>query len=137
MKVGRSAGVVLAAVLLAMALMGNSQSTTSAQQTRPRAWLVSPMEGEIVQGPDVTFRVESSGVRLPEEHFHLLVDGAVLRHVPGTAIPLAQVDMVHFRAKTTTIRLSPGPHVVVLIATNNDHVPLTPWAGQSRYFVVR
>lgn len=122
---------VLVVLVVAMGFWGglSAQSRT--------ALLTTPVEGEIVQGPNVTFTVESTGIRLPEEHFHLLLDGAALRYVLGNPVPLGQVDIVHFRANRTTIRFDPGPHFVVLIATDNDHVPLRPWTGVSRYFFVR
>lgn len=101
------------------------------------ARLISPSEGEIVTGPIVAFRVEHSGIRLPDEHFHLLIDGGALEYVAGNPVPLARVDMVHFRAATTSVRMTPGPHFVVLVATDANHVPLRPWVGSSTYFFVR
>jgi hypothetical protein len=125
------------AILVVLTTMSLNILVSAQAQVVRSARLVSPTDGEIVVGPNVTFRVESSGVRLPDEHFHLLIDGAALEYISGNPIPLGRVDMVHFRAATTTVRMSPGPHFVVLIATDSNHVPLRPWVGSSAYFFVR
>lgn len=127
---------ILAIVVVSTIMSLNVLVSAQAQAVRS-ARLVSPTEGEIVVGPNVTFRVEFSGIRLPDEHFHLLIDGAALEYVSGNPVPLGRVDMVHFRAATTTVRMTPGPHFVVLVATDNNHVPLRPWVGSSTYFFVR
>ncbi len=111
-------------------------NAASAQPART-ARIVSPAQGEIVQGPNVTFAVEASGVRLPDEHFHLFIDDAALRYVLGNPIPVGQVDFVHFRALTTTVRLAPGPHFVVLILGDAQHVPFRPLVIDTRYFFVQ
>lgn len=122
-------GLVLAVVF--------ASSTVSLGQGGRTVQLVSPSEGEVVEGPNVTFRVESSGVRLPDEHFHLLIDAAALDYVLGNPVPVGRVDMVHFRAATTTVRMTPGPHFIVVVAGDNNHMPLRPWTADSRYFFVK
>lgn len=127
-----TAGFLIIAVLAG----GLGFWTTAFAQART-VRLVSPAEGEVVQGPNVTFTVEFSGIKLPDEHFHLLIDGGALRYVLGNPIPTAQVDQIHFRAATTTVRLEPGPHFVVLVPADPQHVPFRPWISDSRYFFVR
>jgi hypothetical protein len=109
---------------------------TSAQPARV-VRIISPEQGEMVAGPDVTFIVEAPGVRLPDEHLHVFVDGAALRYVLGNPVPIGQADFVHFRALKTTIRLPAGPHFVVIVAGDPQHVPFWPLVADSRYFFVR
>lgn len=101
------------------------------------ARLLSPRNGEIIQGPNVTFTVESRGIKLPDEHFHLFLDEAGLKYVLGNPVPLGVVEFVHFRAATTTVRFNSGPHFVVLVSTDANHVPLQPLLVDSVYFFVR
>lgn len=129
----RRLGALCAVIALTLAFAVNA----AAQGEARRARLASPAEGEIVEGPNVTFRVEHSGIRLPEEHFHVLLDAAALEYVAGNPIPIGRVEMVHFRAASTTVRMTAGTHFVVLISTNNDHLPLRPWTGESRFFFVK
>lgn len=124
-------------LLLVAAVAGGIGLWTTASAQSRAVRLVSPAEGELVQGPNVTFTVEFSGIKLPDEHFHVLIDGGALRYVLGNPIPTAQVDMVHFRAASTTVRLEPGPHFVVLVPADAQHVPFKPWISDSRYFFVR
>lgn len=91
----------------------------------------------MIQGPNVTFQVASSGVKLPDEHFHLLIDAAALEYVLGNPVPVGRADMVHFRAASTTVRMTAGPHFVVVVAGDSTHTPLRPWTADSRYFFVR
>ena len=127
--------VLMAAALVAAVLVTGIWSTVSAQARTVR--IVSPAEGEVVQGPNVTFTVESSGVKLPDEHFHLFIDGGALRYVLGNPIPTGQVDMIHFRTTSTTARLESGPHFVVLVPGDAQHVPFRPWVSDSRYLFVK
>lgn len=125
--------LALTGVLGVLLLTGIPTSAQPARAVR----IISPAYGEIVEGPNVKIVVEAAGVKLPDEHFHVFIDGAALRYVLGNPIPIGQVDIVHFRALTTTVRLSTGPHFVVVIAGDAQHVPLKPWAVDSRYFFVR
>ena len=122
-------GVVLALTLVTWA-------TVSAKP--PVAKIVAPEEGEIVQGPNVTFTVESSGFKVPDDaHYHLFIDQAALRYVLGNPVPIGQEDFVHSRTLTTTVKLNPGAHFVVLVVGDPQHVPLRPFVGESRYFFVK
>lgn len=121
-----------AAVLAIVVLIWSAAFAQPARTAR----IVSPAQGEIVQGPNVTFTVEASGIMLPDEHFHLFIDEAANRYVLGNPIPV-EVGFVHFRTPTTTVRLAPGPHVVVMVAGDAQHVPLRPLVIDSRYFFVR
>lgn len=104
------------------------------------ARIVSPAQGAIVQGPDVTFSVTSSGIKVPGQgHYHLLVDDAAAKYMLGQPIPTDEKN-VHF-GKTlppkATVKLSPGGHVVVLVVANPAHVAFVPLITDSRYVWVK
>lgn len=120
---------------ITLALISTSWTLVSAQARLVK--IVSPAEGEVIAGPNVTFTVQATGVKLPDEHFHLFIDDAAIRYVLGNPVPTGQVDFVHFRALTTTVRLTPGPHVAVLVPGDANHVPFRPWVSDTVYFFVR
>jgi len=128
-----TSSLVLIGVLGVLLLTGTPSSAQPARAVR----IVSPVQGEIVEGPNVTISLEAVGVKLPDEHFHVLIDSAALNYILGNPIPIGQADIVHFRALTTTVRLPAGPHLVVVIAGDAQHVPLRPMAVDSGYFFVR
>lgn len=130
MKITRVAAT--AAVLGFVLLIWSAAFAQPARTAR----IVSPAQGEIVEGPNVTFTVEASGIRLPDEHFHLFIDEAATRYVLGNPIPV-EAGFVHFRTLTTTVRLAPGPHIVALVAGDAQHAPLRPLVIDSRYLFVR
>ncbi len=128
---------IATAIAIGVILLVVFGGTLSAQPRRV-ARIAAPAEGEIVQGPNVTFTVESSGFKVPEEgHYHLFIDQAALRYVLGNPIPLGQVDFVHFRTPTTTVKLDGGPHIAVLVPGDPQHVPFRPIISDSRYFFVK
>jgi hypothetical protein len=131
------AAITLAAVTVALYGAG-AQGQLPSPPPGAKAWIVSPSPGEIVQGPDVTVTVESTGIRIPDQgHYHLLVDEAALHYVLGLPIPQGE-GYVHFRLPPrATVRLSPGPHVVVLVMGNPAHVPFVPLLSDARYFFVK
>lgn len=102
------------------------------------ARIVSPAQGAILQGPDVTFTVTSSGIKVPDQgHYHLLVDDAAAKYMLGQPIPTDEKN-VHFKLPPkAALKLSPGGHVVVLVVANPAHVAFVPLITDSRYVWVK
>lgn len=140
-RMARLLRLALVSLLAAGALLSPrtwAQGPPPEPPAHARTWIVSPVQGAIVQGPDVTFVAASTGIQVPEQgHYHLLIDEAALHYVLGLPLPTAE-GYVHFRLPPrVTVRLTPGPHVVVLVMGNPAHVPFVPLLADARYIFVK
>lgn len=115
-------------LLLALAPVAQPQTIGA-----PSVAIVSPLNGSMVMGPDVTLMVTVTNFTLaPDEigmlpvpghgHLHVLLDGLL------TAITASGTH--------TLMGLTPGMHTVRVELHQNNHLPLSPPAEATVWFTV-
>jgi hypothetical protein len=107
--------------------------------------IVSPTEGESVVGPNVTVRLEATGVTIVAAvnhdpgtgHHHIFVDRDP---TPLTdTIPAGVSDIRHLGQGQTEFQiegLAPGEHRFIAVIADWSHVPLNPPAVDTVRFTV-
>lgn len=104
-------------------------STLAFAGSMPRAYIVSPQDGDTVSSPvTVVFGLEGFGVapagtvKDKTGHHHLIIDAPL----PDLTQPIpANEQYIHFGGgqTQTTVDLSPGKHSLQLLLGNHAHVP--------------
>lgn len=108
--------------------------------------IVSPAEGEVVEGPSVTVVLEASGVPIVPAtdtttgtgHHHLFLDDDV--SAPGEVIPTITGRVVHMGtgvSEFTFEEVAPGEHRLIAVVADWMHIPLMPWVVDTVHFTVR
>ncbi len=127
MKVSSLIGKVLAIMTLGVSL------AASAGGAQPRAYIISPANGETVTSPvTVKFGLENFGVapagvaKEKTGHHHLLVD---VDELPDLDKPIpSDAHHRHFGGGQTEveIELEPGTHTLQLLLGDHTHIPHDP-----------
>ena len=108
--------------------------------------VTSPMEGETVDGPDITVTLDVSGVRIVPAgdttsgtgHHHLYLDADLTAgDVPVPSVPGSIVHMGDASASYTFEGVEPGEHRIIAVVADGVHVPLQPWVVDTVTFTVR
>jgi len=104
----------------------------TAQAAAPRAYIVSPQDGDTVTSPvTVVFGLEGFGVapagtvKEKTGHHHLIIDAPL----PDLTQPIPADD--HYRhfgggQTQTTVELPPGRHTLQLLLGDHAHIPHDP-----------
>jgi hypothetical protein len=107
--------------------------------------IVTPTEGQVVEGTEVLVQLEASGVRITPAtvqdpgtgHHHLFVDRDI---TPLTdTIPAGVTGILHMGQGQTEFlltELEPGEHRLIAVVANWAHVPLSPPAVDTVRFTV-
>jgi len=147
----RSAAMPVAAfVVLTLACGGGAENAAdqAAETSAPgRAIvIVSPAEGETVQGPGLTVRMEARGFTVvpagdatPNSgHLHLYLDRDLT--AGDVPIPVEPGFIVHMGTGTTEYvfeNVPAGEHRLIAAVGDALHVPLQPWVVDTIRFTVR
>lgn len=108
--------------------------------------IVSPAEGDTVDGPDVTVALDVSGVRIVQAgdttsgtgHHHLYLDADLTpADQPVPTIPGSIIHMGDASTSYTFTGVEPGEHRVIAVVGDGVHVPLQPWVVDTVRFIVR
>ena len=111
-----------------------------------RVDIVEPVDGAVVNGPDVRIVLAADGVEIApasEErsgtaHHHLFIDRTLTP--PSDTIPAGVAGMVHLgRGQTEFVvrGLAAGTHSVIAVLADWAHLPLDPLATDTVRFTVR
>ncbi len=109
----------------------------------PLVRIVDPAAGKVVDTGDVLFVVASSGLAAgsgegSEPHHHLFLDREVTPF--DEPIPLGEPDIIHLRSGQSDLRvpgLDRGEHQVIVVVTDEAHVPLSPPVTDTVRFSVK
>jgi hypothetical protein len=122
--------------------------TPPAAQTvaAPQVRIVAPAEGEEVDGPNVTIRLEASGIDIVPAgdtasgtgHHHLYLDTDLAPFdVPIPAVPGQVIHMGDGSSSYTFEGVAAGEHRVIAVVGDGVHVPLQPPVVDTVLFTVR
>jgi hypothetical protein len=120
------------------------------QPTEPaprRVEILAPLEGETVQGPDITVRlaaheflvVPAGDTTANSGHHHVFLDRDLSptgAPIPGNE-PGRLVHMGNGASEVVLQGIAPGPHRLITMVGNAGHVPLEPLVVDTVNFVVR
>ena len=131
--------------MLMVVLVGITASCTRAEGPA-RVDIVRPVDGAVVNGPDVRIVLAADGVEIApasEErsgtaHHHLFIDRALTP--PGDTIPSGLTGIVHLGRGQTEFAvqgLAAGTHSVIAVLADWAHLPLDPLATDTVRFTVR
>jgi hypothetical protein len=147
--------ILVVAVLGTLAACGGGESeggTTgepgAATATEParQVEILSPAEGDTVQGPSLVVRLAARGFTVAMAgdttpntgHHHLFLDRDV--SPPEVPIPTEAGYIVHMGNAATEYTfdgLQPGEHRLIAVVGNAFHIPLQPWVADTARFIVR
>lgn len=118
--------------VFSLILLGLTAGALATEAATPRAYIVSPKDGEIVENPvTVVFGLEGFGVapagtvREKTGHHHLIIDAPL----PDLSQPIpATENYQHFGGGQTQVEvnLSPGEHTLQLLLGDHAHIPHDP-----------
>jgi hypothetical protein len=108
--------------------------------------IVSPADGDVVDGPTVTVVLEASALSIVPAadttpgtgHHHLFLDEDVTE--AGVVIPSITGRVVHIGTGGTEYTfedVTPGEHRLIAVVADWAHVPLMPWVVDTIRFTVR
>lgn len=151
--IGAAAAILIGLVLVGM-LIGRQMRSTDTTLVAPvppgsapaaSVTFTQPAGGAQVRAP-VTVAVTTEGLNLRPatandptgQHLHYFLDlDPSLVVGPGQPVPTGQANIIHTdQLRHTFAELTPGSHSVTVVATGNDHRPLTPPVQQSVSFTV-
>ncbi|MEX2527641.1 MAG: DUF4399 domain-containing protein [Gemmatimonadota bacterium] len=100
-----------------------------------QVWFESPVDGEVVEGPDVLVRFGHSGIELvpPDEprpgegHHHIFVNVDVTPM--GQVIPAGREGIIHMGDASSEYLLEglePGAYRLITVMADGLHIPLDP-----------
>ena len=119
---------------------------TPAAPVQPEVRIVAPAEGEEVEGPNVTIRLEVTGVEIVPAgdttpgtgHHHLYLDTDLAPFDgPIPAVPGQVIHMGDGSSRFTFEGVAPGEHRVIAVVGDGVHVPLQPPVVDTVRFTVR
>ena len=137
---------ILAVALLTVASGCSGSGGTPAPAAR-RVEIVSPRQGESVQGPDVTVRLAAhdflvvrAGDATPNSgHHHVFLDRDLSpagAPIPGNE-PGRLMHLGNGASEVVFQGVAPGPHRLIAMVGDAGHVPLQPLLVDTVDFVVR
>jgi hypothetical protein len=107
--------------------------------------IVDPTEGQEVEGPSVTVRLETDvPIRQAGDttsgtgHHHLFLDADLSE--PGMPVPTVPGSIIHMgdgSAEYTFEEVAPGEHRIIAVVADGLHIPLQPWVVDTVTFTVR
>jgi hypothetical protein len=111
-----------------------------------RVMIVSPAEGDTVEGPNLTVELDAMGVEIVPAgdttsgtgHHHLFLNEDVSD--PDVPIPSVEGTVIHMgdgSSSYTFEDVPPGDHRVIAVVADGVHVPLRPWVVDTVTFTVR
>lgn len=112
----------------------------------PEVRIVSPAQGEELEGSSVTVQLEVSGIEIVPAgdtasgtgHHHLYLDTELAAFdVPIPAIPGQVIHMGDGSSSFTFEGVEPGEHQVIAVVGDGVHVPLQPPVVDTVRFTVR
>ena len=120
--------------------------TCGGREGSARVDIVEPVDGAVVDGPDIRIVLTAAGVEIApasEErsgtaHHHLFIDRALTP--PGDTIPSGLTGIRHLgRGQTEFVvrGLAPGTHTVIAVLADWAHLPLDPLATDTVRFTVQ
>ena len=133
-------------ILLALSLVIGLPACGTSEEGEPAGVsIVAPLEGAELTGPDVSVRLEASGVTITSAdihepgtgHHHLFVDRDLTPL--GDTIPAGVPGIIHLgrgQIEFLVEGLEPGEHRVIAIIAEWTHVPLNPPAVDTVRFTV-
>lgn len=123
---------------------GPSAGRAAAEARSPSPVVAFPPGGAEVASP-ARIEVKLDGVALKSpsvgdpyaSHLHYFIDTDPAAVVgPGQPVPVGIPGIYHTDATHLTVDLSPGPHTVWVVLTDNDHVTLSPPAQTRVSFTI-
>lgn len=108
--------------------------------------ITEPVDGAVVDGPNVTVRLAAQGVEIRPAgevlegtgHHHILLDADL--NEPGTPVPTVPGSVIHLgdgSAEYTFEGVAAGEHRLITVVADGIHVPLQPWVVDTVTFTVR
>jgi Domain of unknown function (DUF4399) len=139
------AGAIGFVALVAAGLSAPAAAAQAAPQA-PKVRIVEPQEGVTVTGTTVHVKLESWGVeiapaaehRAGTAHHHLFLDTDL--GAPDAAIPAGVPGIVHLgkgQTEYTFEGLAAGPHRLIALLADPNHVPLEPLVADTVRFTVK
>lgn len=119
---------------------------TTPVATTPEVRIVSPTEGEELEGSSVTVQLEVSGIEIVPAgdtasgtgHHHLYLNADLAPFdVPIPAVPGQVIHMGDGSSSFTFEGVEPGEHRVIAVVGDGVHVPLQPPVVDTVRFTVR
>lgn len=100
-----------------------------------QVWFESPVDGEVLEGPDVLVRFGHSGIELVppdaprpgEGHHHIFVNADVTPM--GQVIPAGREGIIHMGDASSEYLLQglePGEYRLITVMADGLHIPLDP-----------
>lgn len=131
--------------IVVLVAAGCSVRAAAAQDT-VRVWIDEPEEGAIVTGPTVHVLLYARGVeiapaaehRAGTAHHHLFLDTDLTASDVG--IPAGMPGIVHLgkgQSEYTFEAVAPGPHRLIALLADPNHVPLKPLIADTVRFTVK
>ena len=111
-----------------------------------RVVILTPAQGDTVDGPEVTVTLDVSGVRIVQAgdttsgtgHHHLYLDADLTpADQPVPSVPGSIIHMGDASTTYTFTDVAPGEHRIIAVVGDGVHVPLQPWVVDTVRFVVR
>ncbi|UCC25566.1 MAG: DUF4399 domain-containing protein [Gemmatimonadales bacterium] len=108
--------------------------------------IVSPADGDTVDGPTLTVTLNVTGGRIVPAgdttsgtgHHHLYLDADLTpASQPVPSIPGSVVHMGDGSSTYSFTEVEPGEHRVIAVVADGVHVPLQPWVVDTVHVVVR
>jgi hypothetical protein len=108
--------------------------------------IVSPADGDTVDGPDLTVTLSVTGGSIVPAgdttsgtgHHHLYLDADLTpASQPVPSVPGSIVHMGDASSTYTFTGVEPGEHRVIAVVADGVHVPLQPWVVDTVHVVVR
>ena len=136
----------LAALGLVALLAATPTVGAQAAPQAPKVRIVEPQQGATVTGTTVHVKLESWGVeiapvaehRAGTAHHHLFLDTDVT--APDMGIPVGTAGIVHLgkgQTEYTFEGVAAGPHRLIAVLADPNHVPLKPLVADTLRFTVK
>jgi len=123
-----------------------TESASEAEAPIGTVSIVEPVDGTVVDGPDVTVRLSVAGFPIVEAgdmtpgtgHHHLYLDADLTSaNEPVPTVPGSIIHMGDGSAEYTFEGVGPGEHRLIAVVADGAHFPLQPWVVDTVTFTVR
>ncbi len=120
--------------------------TAPAPATTASVRIIDPVEGVVVDGPQVTVTLQAEGTQIlpagdqtPNSgHHHLFLDADL--SPAGEPIPSREGEIVHIgdgSGSYTFQNVTPGEHRLIAVLGDWQHIPVQPWVVDTVMITVR